>query len=345
MDTLNEAVKQTDAFPGGLFWLHRGDHSLLPRVVQLLENAIGVGIEAAIVKVDNFDEALRDITRLIQNIDHKILDEFSAERRHWSGAPRPVGDCGYPILRFNALKVEESPNVCRLVDCRIGGYTEIREAVEKAGVNALVARIYKGVLAFGSDEDIRTVFQDYNITNFDLHTIQMKRLRYDSGERGLLRDALTSAISRSRGLNVIRRSRFYMLTPANPKDPIWRPLKRLVGTLKGTIPKYAETDPSELVWHEGISTRLDWANDCLWLLFEPRVIFSGITEANKAVAADFARERTVKRYNRALNNLVGFWATLLAGDGDKMRALDVGDGVDASFKLSLATAFSRRIKA
>jgi hypothetical protein len=58
-------------------------------------------------------------------------------------------------------------------------------------------------------------------------------------------------------------------------------------------------------------------------------------------AADFARERTVKRYNRQLNDLLGFWALHLAGDSE-LRAFGIGDGIDAVFRLSPDTAFSRR---
>ena len=95
-------------------------------------------------------------------------------------------------------------------------------------------------------------------------------------------------------------------------------------------------------WREGVGTRLDWAGDRLWLLVEPRTVFTGITADNKAIAAGFARERTVKRYNRQLNDLIAFWAKVLAGDGSELRALGIGDGVDAAFRLSGDTAFSRR---
>ena len=66
-----------------------------------------------------------------------------------------------------------------------------------------------------------------------------------------------------------------------------------MGTLSGTVKGHPE-----LRWREGIGTRLDWADDRLWLLIEPRTLFDGITDNNKVAAADFVRERTVKRYNQ-----------------------------------------------
>ena len=135
--------------------------------------------------VENFDETLRDLVRLVEGIDTTVLDAFAADRRRWSSAPYPGGSCGWPVVRLNALPVVQSPSACRRVVCQVGGYAEAREAVEQAGVNVLVARTRAGVLAFGADADVRAAFEAHGITDFDLHTIETKRLRYDSGERGL----------------------------------------------------------------------------------------------------------------------------------------------------------------
>ena len=101
----------------------------------------------------------------------------------------------------------------------------------------------------------------------------------------------------------------------------------------------------EIGWTEGIGIRLEWADDRLWLVFEPRTVFEGVTEGNGSASTDFGRERTVKRYNRQLNELIAFWAATLAKDGNDQRALDVSSGVDAVFRLSVDTAFSRRVRA
>ncbi len=337
MATLREVLKQPSAFPAGLFWLYRGDTPPVARVATLLRDAAEATVDTALVVVENFDEALRDLIRLVKGIDTTVLDDFAVERRRWSSAPRPGGAHGWPVVRLNALPLVQIPSVCRRVVCKVGGYAEARGAIESAAVDVLVARTKAGVLAFGDDADVRAAFEPHDITEFGLHTIELKRLRYESGERGLLRDALTRAIARERKVDAIRRRHADLLAPTDPKDICWKPLLRLVGPLSGMV-----TGHPELRWREGISARLDWADDQLWLLFEPRVVFDGITNENKVAAADFARERTVKRYNRQLNDLIGFWATLLAGDGGDLRALGIGAGVDAAFRLSSDTGFSRR---
>ena len=202
---------------------------------------------------------------------------------------------------------------------------------------SLRVRSQFGVLAFGADSDVRTAFETCDITEFDLHALEARRLWHDSTERGLLCDALIKAFERNRSLRLVGGHPRH-LAPANPRDAAWKPLKKLVHTLDGTIGGHPD-----LRWHEGIVARLDWAHDQLWLLIEPRTVFEGRTDENEAVAANFSRERTVKRYNYQLNQIIDFWTRHLAGGKNEIRALNVGDGVDAVFRLSSVTGYSRRI--
>ena len=340
MDTLEEAAQHTSAFPAGLFWLHRGEDLPSPRVIQLLNQAATRGTEALLVPVDNFDEILRDLIRQIDDIDTANLDTFFTETRRWTAAPRLAGRRSWPVVRFNALQVLHSPSICRRIVCNIGGLTEVREAIKKSAVDVIAVRTRAGVLAFGADLDIRAAFQQYDITSFDAHTFDIKRQRYETSERGLLREGLTRALTRQRNMEVIRRRNMDLLVPANLEDNSWKPLKKLVGSISGNV----QGQP-ELVWREGIGIRLDWANNRLWMLFEPRTVFRDINDKNKIAAATFARERAVKRYNRQLNNLIAFWSEYLSQNEEMLRALGIGDGFDATYKLSKITSFSRRIAA
>src|SRR3546814_15116750 len=69
--------------------------------------------------------------------------------------------------------------------------------------------------------------------------------------------------------------------------------------VEGTI-----RDHPEIRWREGAALRLEWADERLRLLVDPRVVFDGVTNENKAFAADFARERTAQRYNQKIDKLV-----------------------------------------
>ena len=337
MDTLEEALRSPGAFQNGLFWLHRGDEPPLPRVADLFSQANESNIDVALVQIENFDEALRDLLRLFPGLDTTTLDSFASERRPWSGAPVPIGRRGWPVVRLNALPVVHVPSVCRRVVCSIGGTSEVREAVREASANVIAARSQAGVLAFGPDSEVRKAFEPFGISDFNMHTLDPARQRYDSTERGLIRRALTTAIESHLNLKAIRRRREDLLVPRDPTEQAWKPLEKLVGTLAGNVSGHPE-----LKWHEGIGIRLDWADDRLWLLFEPRTIFEGISTLNRSVAADFARERTIKRYNRQLNSLLEFWSDQLAQGESDLRAFAIGDGIDAVFRVSAITGFSRR---
>ena len=336
MDALDEAMEHQGAFPAGFFWLHRGEDWPLPRVMRLLDRGIANNIESVLVPVENFDETLRDLVRLIEDIDTTALNRFASQRRPWSPVPlQRTARRGWPVVRFNALPVINAPTQCRRLVCDIGGTAEVREAVQKSSADVLAVRSQVGVLAFGADADIRNVFDSYGITEFDLYAFDVKRQRYESTERGLLGEALNRAISRHGGLNIIGHRRF---VPTDPKDAIWSRLRDLVGILTGVV-----NGNPDLRWWEGITARLDWANDRLWLLIEPCTVFEGITDANKGAATDFARERTIGRYNHVLNDLIDFWAHHLSQDEKEICALNTGYGVDAVFQISPVTCFSTRI--
>ena len=285
MDTLEAALDRPSAFPSGLFWLHRGENQVLPRVTQLLEKAAQKGVDGGLVRIENFDETLRDLVRLIHDLDTTVLDAFASYRNIWSAAPRPNGGRGFPVIRLTGLELEALPTVCRRVTCKIGGHAEAVAAIRAAAVPVLATRTRAGVLAFGADEDVRRAFGPFAIQDFDLHPIEVRRLRYDSQERGLLRQALSQALARERALSVNRRRAKDLLVPEAPNDDRWTPLRKLVGSIAGTVPKQPE-----LGWQEGIALSLEWADERLWLVLEPRVVFSGMTGENRAAATDFARE-------------------------------------------------------
>lgn len=337
MDALAEAAAIPGAFPGGLFWLHRGEDAPYKRVTALLSLANRHGIEAGLVRIQSFDESVRDLVRLVSALDAKSLEAFGKDREVKSAAPAFVGKGHWPVVRLNALRVAQMPTVLRRVVCNIGGTGEVREAVSAAGVDVLAARTKLGVVAFGADADVRKAFAPFDISEFDLASIETRRLRYDSAERGLLRSAVVRALCRHRGLRTIRKRMTDLLYPESLDEVGLQELNRLVPPLGGTVRGFPG-----LHWREGCAVRLEWAADNLWLLLEPGPIFLDLSAETKVAAASFGRERTFKRYNRNLDSLVDFWSSYLYGEGEEIHALGVATGVDAPFKFGQRTAFTRR---
>ena len=140
MDALEEVLEKTSPFPGGLFWLHRGEDPPLPRVAAFLAKLDAKGVDGGLVVIENFDETLRDLVRLLSDLDTTALDAFSAQRSIWSPAAKPSGSRGFPVVRLNALELTTVPSVCRRVDCDIGGHAEVVAAIEQAAVDILATR-------------------------------------------------------------------------------------------------------------------------------------------------------------------------------------------------------------
>ena len=333
MQTLAQVTEERGSFPGGLFWLRREDDPVFESVRDLVRRARDAGVEAALVTIHSFDETLRDVARFVQ-VDEAALRAHAPQRERWTSVPRLAksGAPAWPVVRFNALPVVNAPTNVRLVVCDVGGTREVRDAVAKAGVDVVAVRSQRGVLAFGSDADVTQAFEPFSITEFDLYPLEPWR----SAERGLLNDAAIRAVAAHCGLTS-RGANGRWLFPKDPHDPMWAALRRLVGQMEGQVGNRADVR-----WHEGIRVRLEFASGRHRLLFDPCTVFEGAIEENKASCADFARERTVRRYNKALNALITFWAGHLAQDGRELRAIGTGSGVDAVFQLSAHTAFSRR---
>ena len=330
MSTLEEVLTKPNPFPAGLFWLQWEEDTAVARVEELLVRASEAGVDAALVEIANFDEVLRSLANVSADIDEKALSDLARERSYWSAPPRQHGGGVWPVVRLNVLPVIEAPTHCRRVDCTIGGTAEVREAAGDAAVLAVRSRV--GVLAFGSDSEVRRAFDGCDVKEFDLHTLDGQ----SPTERGLLHDALRAALIRSAGLRALSGD-WRSLVPAEPSDRCWVPLRNIVKRLSGKL-----AAEGQLNWYEGVGTRLEWSEDQLWLLFSPRTVFEGVTDDNKAAAADFARERTVRRYNKQLNDLLDFWSGYLGEASRDLRTFGIGDGVDAAFRLGKTTAYSRR---
>jgi hypothetical protein len=231
--------------------------------------------------------------------------------------------------------------MCRRVLCSIGGTREVLDAIAKQKARVLGTRSRVGVLAFGSDREIRKAFSSFQVTNFDCHMIDPNRLEFESAELGLLRDALAQAIESNRPVLAERGRSAHILRldfdRASETD--LAPLKEGTGQLAGTIPR------TSVEWSEALRIKLDYRLNRLYLLFEPTVYCKNAIEVGHHRAiAEFVRERLATRYNRQWNLLIEAWLVLLMGKESEiqLRAFGIEDGIDASFTLTRITAFSRR---
>ena len=339
MEVLEATVAAGQAFPQGLFWIHRSG-PVPARVAKLIERAQTAGIDAHLVEAETFDEVLGDLLLLETGLPTKVSAFLEARRpARLSNAPALSGAAGWPVIRLNALAFVEWPNVARLVRCQIGGTREVRDAITRTGADVVAGRRYAGVVGFGRDEEMRKAFAGEGTVELDLFNIDPARLSTDTSELGLLYDAIVRALARERPL-LIRGHRRVVVDPDRAHDARLLPLQSALGALTGTVAAAAGA-----AWMEAVEVHLELRLGRLWLLLSPTVwVERPDDDAIRAARAEFVRSRTTNRFNREANALLGAWRDVLLG-GEReceVRAFGIEDGVDATFRLSPITAFSRR---
>lgn len=341
MDTLEEAVSGGRGFPSGFFWFHRPDSLCLPRVQDLIDKAVAVGIDAHLIEVETFDELMSDIVSLMPSVPTEVASLLEERPRRISNAPLPSAVGAWPILRLNAFPIVSAPSVCRRIVCDIRGQKEVRQAIADTGAHVIAGRRNVGVIAFGEDSEVRKAFDPFRISEFSVHSIEQRRLRYESVELGLLYDALCQAIARSTPTIVHHRGRRAIIgvDPTKASTALYAKLRSAVSVLSGKIPA------TQRNWTEALRLRLDFRLDRLWMLVEPTIWVEDTDDrAERETCKGFVRERLARRYNAEWNKVLDGWAELLIGDSavGELRAFGIGNGMDAVFQVAKAPGFSWR---
>ncbi len=346
MEAFGEALDDGRGFPGGLFWFKRSQDNLFEAVVDLIERARKLGIDAHVVEAEAFDELFVDLVRYLPQTAEKLASLDSNVRPRVRSATPRRSERSTPAIRMNALAVVSRPALCRLVDCDIGGFTEIKQAIVSAGVDVVASRVQQGVIAFGRDADVRKAFEPFDIKAFDTHPLPAQRLSRETGERGLVREALFRAVGQGANLELKRRGRTALLLPdpAQVAPSVFngggvQAVKRVSGVVDGT----------SVSWTEACSLRLDYRLDRIWLLIQPMVVTDLPEDAPEDVVEairEFVRERRAGRHNRKANALLDGWISLMFGGEQSVRyrAFSIGDGVDAEFELLRTSAFSGKAR-
>lgn len=343
MEALEDGLDEGRGYPGGLFWFSRAGSAHYPRVLKLIENAVSMGIDANLIEVETFDELMNAIARFLPDTASVICDYLRPAPPVSSRAPLRGASSRPPILRVNALPIVSAPTMCRLIKCDIGGWSEVQNAIAEAETEVIAGRIRNGVVGFGTDDELRTTFEPYDMESLDTYPIHIERLERPTGERSLLWAALCRALERHTQLTFERRGVHLYALAGDRDDMIALCNARMENAMQGLRGVVAG---SGVGWAEACELHLDFRLGRLWLVLVPTVLLyrpDDCTDETLRLAKDFRRERTARRYNRQADSIMSGWAVaLLGGDRGTMevRALGVSNGLDAVFEISRVTGFS-----
>jgi hypothetical protein len=342
MNALEDVLKGQDPFPAGLFWFHRSDSPVSPSVSRLIDAARAKGVEAETIEVETFDELLGDIASVGSGLPTEVADYLAQLRpRRFSPAPPRHTRGSYPAIRMNAFPLTQWPEVARVVSCNIGGVKEVAQAVRQSGAQLVATRRRKGVVLFGADAEARKAFGAYGCAGFDLYPVEVRRLRYESQEHGLLYEALARSLARCGPLQLDRWRHQYRLVvaPEAATDTRMAALRDVTGEVCGKISRDGTG------WSEALQLRLEYRLNRLWVVADPSVALRlqfGATPSEHC--KEFIRSRLASRYNATLSALLDAWGSVLFGDSSSITIapFDIEEGINAVFTMERVTAFSWR---
>jgi hypothetical protein len=351
MEALRDGLTEKDPYPHGVYWFARGAETPLPAVGDFLDAATAQGVDANLVRFTSFDELVSTLLApfvVPTDIDAVLrlskpperLSPFAMSRR---------STAGFPVLRLNALLVTRYPVTARRVGVpTVGGTKEVKELVEAAGADVIAHRRNDGVIAFGSDDEVRRAFSGAGIAEWDFAPIDP--IGGPPSDVGLLYDTVSRAIARRTPLLEGRHR--LAVDPTRDKDALLAGLRAAAeGRLTGTIPG------TKLAWSEGVEISLEVKLAKLWLVFVPTIVVdlprkpgsdAPVAEAEawaklRAARSAFSAQRLANRYNKRTHAFVKAWADLLAGGGVDSPAFGLtdGEGLDAVYAIDATTAFAR----
>lgn len=375
MDALNKVLDASSPFPNGLYWLTSSASRLLPAVIEFLDRAQAVGVDVAIVECATFDELAADIIK-ITDLPKPLLDHVMKGRPKPRLVPVQIPQTrarSFPVLRYSAILLQSMPTSARRI--RLSQPTtsaEVRGIFKAKGCRATAAGLGRELAVFGRDQEILDALASLGPSlagMIDLDPVA------DSWAMGLLYDTLVRSLARQRPLIPRYRRSGHSLVVATPRDGAdpdrtqrqQQTLSRLHdaygGNLFGTVPKLG------FPFQEGVHLKLEQVDGKWWCGFEPYTFVqlprleSSQTEIAEGLVAeeapaemvvraerrgdpagDWRRERWAPRYNSNWASIIGAWAQLLTETGGTTRSafgLEEGTGIDAVFKVSPVTGFSR----
>ncbi|WP_437408021.1 SIR2 family protein [Sinorhizobium meliloti] len=375
MEALNTVLDAPSPFPNGLYWLTSSASRLLPAVIEFLERAGAAGVDVAVVECATFDELAADIIK-ITDLPKPLLDRVMEGRPTPRLVPVQIPNAkarAFPVLRYSAILLQSMPTAARRI--RLSQPTtsaEVREIFKAKGCRATAAALARELAVFGRDQEILDALDPLGPSlagTIDLDPVA------DSWAMGLLYDTLVRSLARQRPLIPRYRRSGHSLVVATPRDgddpdrtrrqqQTLSRLRDAYGTsLFGTVPKLG------FPFQEGVHLKLEQVDGKWWCGFEPYTFVQlprqdtpqtegaedlvaqeaaaevGMqAERRGDPAGDWRRERWAPRYNRNWASIIGAWAQLLTETGGTLRSafgLEDGTGIDAVFKVSPVTGFSR----
>lgn len=344
MAMFRAALDQNNPFPQGLFWTVTRKSGVAQSVLDLIALARSKGVMAHIIETGTFDIMLSKIWRQIPGKPLDLDLKVRTAQANPVSIPLPVPGKHYPILRTNALAVTALPTRCGTIDYgRSITFSELNDKVFAQKPDAVVSYTDR-ILFWGDAKAVCGLLQSDQIKSVQMHEFAPDAFEDSTILKSFLEQALAESLCAGKPLLLRRKAKTpYLAIDHNAvADPRLEPLRQAVGykgpgDLIGPVPKLEKT-----FWAESLSMSLEFRDKKWWLLIEPELWISPLT--NREHATDFIREKRLRRYNRQSSQILDAWISLLLGaTGDNEVTVSCFPNAEfkPAFQVNSRTAFSR----
>ncbi|MCK4873253.1 MAG: SIR2 family protein [Phycisphaerales bacterium] len=343
MSTLTNALQAKAPFPHGLFWFVRPGEQPIAAVQSLIVQAQRAGAQAVFVKVNTFDELMADLFLPHQDSLAEVCDLVRVARPARRAMPISYSaSAPWPVLRTNALHITTYPATCTVFQSTVGKTSEVKALTRPHSAEMVAFRRRVGVVAFGTRDRLSEVFDQFDAKEFDRHSIEERRLRYDCPELGLLYHALVQGIANKTGLLRSQNAKGRFLFAADTQAFTPEELR----VFRGLRSKGVWTLRPGVVLHEGFELSLDFRDNRFWMLLDPTIVVTadGRVPYKGTDRSEIAREPLVTRYNKQRNATLQLWIGFLQRHcGTPLKAAFPSDAQrEAEFTISTVTAYARK---
>jgi NAD-dependent SIR2 family protein deacetylase len=343
MEILDKALDQNTSFPNGIFWFIRQGSKPLEEVTAFIDKAKSKGIQAELIEIETFDTAWAEIVKGIPDLPPEDALKLNTNYFKRSNVQLPVKGTKYPIIRFNAIKIEELPTNARLIKCNAGNTKEITDLILVNKGELLAIRKQVGIVGFGSDSEFDRVFSTYGQIEKDVFPIPDSILNYDDSTlKGLLTQGLLKALVANKPLLSVKRRDRYMIIPNSQllTDPMFNSLKAELGqSINGVIPR------TSIQWDLAVEIILQKKLSNYFMVISPTVLASkSSNDSEKMLIAPFIKEYTARWYNNKYSKILDAWLDIFFSGEKELQISSFGNnlkGFDAHYKLKRESAFTR----
>lgn len=358
IDLFQKVLGSHNPFPNGLYWTKMKGAASLPQVSQLIDSAKERGVRADFVEIETFDALMSRVWRQLETYDPKLDARVrrAVPQQVAIELPRPT-NCN-PVLRSNALHIEQMPNECLQLFFKSEQEWEDLKAAQRPAERGVICTMGEGIFAWGRRQSLANAFgpELAGVEPFNLEPL-LGQLETQTHLKGFLEEAVCRALIRGKPL-LLRKWRSGWAVIVNRKAANLNALDglkhavsgKLGGELPGKFSTVSEEHPKaeQLAWAEAVQIDLETRNGNHFLLLRPDVWIWPRHGREEATA--LLDERRGKRYNSKADEILTEWIKILLPPNEQGVASatfleGVGNDENPTFVMSGATLAAGKVTA